>query len=808
MVGFARQGWRRAPVHGAVVAVFALTVACASQLERGDVLYQLPPPPDYPVIGGHAVTAQQYQALVQEGVDWFRNETLGNEKAVTDVAGLMGGVVEVPCEKGPPDCYTEQKVFDLFVKALDALQGVETSDLVIRFPPGARLFGGVPVPENLHTGLDVEAGARWPLGIVEKEVPESEQRLGYLPTRGGSPKRFRLGLTCALCHYSLDVDGDGKADLKSAVLGYPTDPPRRPEDAWAIGNQDLHTGWLFALTANPLLGFTVISGPVGTNEPSDALALVRWVRDNYRSAPQAVLRQVVIGMLMQPRGSADDTPDALHDPDQMPSIFTQHNWPYNYDGVLENPSDRNNGVWTGALDFTGLIGLAADRGDSTSWVLYWEPPSIYSLLPAETFADMMTRYSPAARWDPARQRELVDDILGVSDGVPGMLDPDSVVVMQGPAMPDDVYNHPVNGPKNRCERRTAKYYGGDAPARVNTLALLGTRARTPLALRKKLGLDASCQADPDHGKADDDEYFTIAVSAMLDWQPLPSNQSPLLNKQWDLVERGYRVFKEQHCDSCHAGIFLTDNRMNRLAVSQADEEGISPATTAGWLLPGRDLGPAIGTDPMRARFTRPQQRFLAPAYDPTTGQATWSGSIWAGLVGDKRVGYKTVTLRNLWSTSPYLHDGSVGVGFPSGVTPPGNLRALLQAATNDARLRYGMGPILDAVEHGGEGWRRPDPALSLQALLIESERRKIVASNRTLTMHVPPGGVWDARGRPPSEVVSMTSLGVSGVGHEYWVNDRPGGDRITALVAFLLALDDKPCEVPGEPSHCGQGKKE
>jgi hypothetical protein len=48
----------------------------------------------------------------------------------------------------------------------------------------------------------------------------------------------------------------------------------------------------------------------------------------------------------------------------------------------------------------------------------------------------------------------------------------------------------------------------------------------------------------------------------------------------------------------------------------------------------------------------------------------------------------------------------------------------------------------------------------------------------------------------------MASLGVSGVGHEYFIRDEPGGERITALVAFLLALDDKPCELPGEPSHC------
>jgi len=804
---------RRTGLHGAALACIGFTGACAVQSTDKcfDVVHQVAPRPER-AIEGHPLDPADYETYVGWGAEWFRGETFGDERAVTDVAGLMNGVVEAPCEKGPPGCTRTVRVFDVFVHALDALDGVEgnlftgnggpqgkgyTSDLVLRFPPGSKLFGAIPVPEQLHTGLDVEAGEPFPLGIVAVVAPDADQGLDYLPVAsklgvGPGPeewpdKRFRVGLTCALCHYSLDVDGDGTADLKSARLGHATPgSPWRPEHAWALGNQDLHFGWLFSLTANPLLGATVISGPVGTNAPADAVAFVRWVRDNYLRAPQAAMRQVAIGMLMQPRGLADDTPDALHDPVNMPSIFTQQNWPYNSDGALENASDRNNGVWTAALDFTGLIGLAGDRASARAGTLYWERPSIYSQLPAATFADMMTRYSPAVR---------ANDILGFSDGVPGLLDPDAVVVMLGTSgvVPKDVFDH---APASR--RRTPEDYGGDAPARVGVMALLGSRVRTPPALRAAIHLPQIVAKY----HVSEDEFFTDVVSLMLDWQQPPPNVSPMLTGQWPLVERGYGVFREEGCDACHAGAFLTDNRIHRYAATERDESGISPPSTAGWMLPARDLGPALGTDALRTLGTRPQELFVSPSFDPATGRATATGSIWKGLFGDTRVGYKTATLRNLWATPPYLHDGSVGVGFPPGVTPAVDLRARLREAVDDPRLVYGMGPILEAFEQRQSGWHRPDAALSLQALLLESERRKIVASNRAPTTHVPAGAVWDARGEPTTERVPMTTLGVSGIGHEFWVRDVPGGDRVSALVAFLLALDDKPCELPGEPSHC------
>jgi hypothetical protein len=807
------------------VAALGLTAACASQTGAPafDVLHQLPPPAPQ-TIRGHSV-APDYDRLVGWGADWFRGETFGGERTVTDVQGLMNGVVDVPCEAGPPGCTRQLRVLDVFVQALDALDGVKgnlftgnggpqgtgyTSDLVLRFPPGARLFGAIPVPERVHTGLDVEAGEPWPIGIVQVEAPPEDQALGYLPVPArlgagpGSDTRVRLGLTCALCHYSLDIDGDGRADLRSARRGVLTPgSPYKPEDAWALGNQDLHFGWLLALTTNPLVAFTVLAGPVGSTHAPDAVALTRWVRDTYVRSPEAVMRQLAVSMLTQPRGSADDTPDVLHQGVQMPSIFTWRNWPYNSDGSLVNASDRNNVVWTGSIDFTGLVGLAADRANGRSGILFWEPTPAYSLLPATTYADLVTRYSPAVRWDPSLQASLVDDILGVSDGAPGLLRRDSLVLVDGAshALPAGTCDQPVA--KGLC--RTPASFGEDALERAGVLAVLGTRVRTPPKLAQQLGLDAIAAKYGLHAE----ELFTDVVSLMLDWQTPPPNLSPLLRGQWALVERGAQVFHESRCDTCHAGPFFTDNQVKRLSVQQREEAGIAAPSTAGWTFFGRDLGPAIGTDPNRTYGTRTQELFLSPGFDPATGKADAAGSILRGFGGDPRVGYKTATLRNVWATPPYLHDGSVGVAWPPGAVPPDDLRARLRAAADEPRLLYGMGPVLDSFEQmqlgpasGDRAWHRPDAALSLQALLLEPERRRVVASSRTPSVHVSPGGTWDQHGLPLPERVTMESLGVSGVGHEFWVDDAPGGDRITALVAFLLALDDKPCELPGEPSHC------
>jgi mono/diheme cytochrome c family protein len=799
----------------------ASATACASSgssaWRNHDVL-QDQPVRAKPAVRGVSVDGGDYLTMVRLGEHWFRSEAFGGERATTDVAGLFGAEIEIPCapSETPPNaatCRRRTSVFPYFISALDRLDGVIgnlfpavdgqpanggafTNDLVIELPPGTTL-AGLPVPERLHTGLDVDAGASWPVGVIQVPAPESDAHLPYLVERkalGAGPApagKVRLAITCALCHYSLDVDKDGRADLRSTRWGETTPgSPFEARHSWGIGNQDVHFGWLFALTRNPLMGFTVLSGPVGKNDPKAAIDWVRWIKENYRTSPQAVRREVIRGMLVQPRGFADDSPNAIHDPNQLPVLFTFRNWPYNYDGSFIDPSDRNNGVWTGAIDFTGLISLAGDRSGGRSGALYWEPRSVYDLLSAEDYADMMVDQSPAVAFDPSSRRRLKDDILGLSDGIPGMLDPKNVVVMKNDlgALPDAVLNHPENIAQKR--QRVPETYGGDAENRGSMMVLFGTRVTTTQAARRQPEVAALLAKYP---ALNVDDFQSDSVSALLDWLTPPPNKSPLLSRAKALVPAGYQVFREEGCGACHTGPFLTDNRMHRLFDRRSQEIGIAAPSTAPFRPLGRGSGPAIRTTPYRSLANRPLQLYVAPPYDPETGLAVQKGGVAPGFIGSRPVGYKTLTLRYLWGSAPYLHDGGVAVTLRPGTAPPGDDLARLLARP-EADKWYGMGTLLAYREKQqvGEPW--PNAALSLQALLLRSEREKVLADNRRFSLEVPIGHADNPLGAP--RTVSMVLLGVEGTGHEFWIDDTPGGERITALIAFLLALDDAPAELP------------
>jgi len=713
---------------------------------------------------------------VKWGEEWFRNETFGNERFLTDVVGVLNADVNVPTKGGG---WHTDRLFKYVIEAIDALDSVRgnlysgngggyTNDLVLSFPPGSLLDMNLPLPEKLHTGLDVEAGSAWPLGLVPVVAHGADTSLSYLldpskysagPTGVGSvPDRdkFRVGFSCALCHYSLDVDWDGKPDLKSARLGVETPGSLfKPQDAWAIGNQDLHLGWLFVSARNPGAALFA-SGRPGKLTPSDAREWMEEILKNYKTNPQEVKKEIVRGVQMMPRGYFDDTPDAIHDPLQYPVLFTRSNWPYNYDGVMLNASDRNNNVWTVSFDPSEFVGLCKDRGGRTANLLFWIEPGIFSVVSAKEYADFLVAFSPEAEAYPSKADALRDDILGTSDGMPGILRNDAVVIIDGttPYLTQEVVDHPDNKKYNRI--RKPDEFGEDGKLRGQMTGLLGIRVITPPDIRREYGIDS---LEKKYG-LNGDEFVSQSVSLMLDWVEPPTNHTTLLAnaRQAGLVEKGYEVFKSQSCANCHAGPFFTNNKIIPLA--------------------------KIGTDNARAKATEPLQTFVAPEYDPSPGEAIATGffGFFAKLFGSKQqFGYKVVTLRYLWGTAPYLHDGGVGVSLRPGSEPPGDdLEKLLKRPEGDKL--YGMGQILNYREAHPDSYLRPNAALSLQALLLKPEREKVITANKQLS--VPVLGT--------SQLVSMEQMNVQGIGHDYYVEDVPGGENITALVAFLLALDDDP----------------
>ncbi len=741
-----------------------------------NVLQEKAPGPVLPQYNGQPIPYDEYMNWVKWGEEWFRNETFGNERLLTDVTGFLQAPVDIPMAKGG---VKRELFFKFFIEALDALDSVAgnlysgngggyTHDLVLTFPPGSKLHENFPLPERLHTGLDVEAGSAWPIGVVPVAAPAQDANLPYLLDPGAyasgdhgvgpapNANKYRAGMSCAICHYSLDVDWDGKTDLKSARLGEETPGSLfKPQDAWAVGNQDLHLGWVFIAASNPLAA-VFASGRPGKLAPADAKAWMEELLEKYESNRREVTSEIVRGVQMMPRGYFDDTPDAIHNPLQYPVLFTRKNWPFNYDGVMLNASDRNNNVWTISFDPSQLVGLCTNRGGKTSKWLFWIEPGIFSAMTAEQYANLLVKYSPAVEHDPAQHDKLRDDILGVSDGMPGVLPNDGIVLIDDipDVVPKAILNHPDNKANNRV--RKASEFGSDGKYRSQMTGMLGTRVITPPDIKRDYNVDELVSKYGLNG----DEFVSDAVSLMLDWVEPPTNHSALLAnaRQAGLVEKGYEVFKSAGCVNCHAGPFFTNNKIVSLK--------------------------QIGTNNARAKGTEPLQTFVAPEYDFATGRAIAKGvgGIIAKLFGSKqKYGYKVVTLRYLWGTAPYLHDGGVAVTLKLEGGPAGDdLQALLKRSEGDKL--YGAGQILVYRETNPESYLRANAALSLQALLLQAERAHVLTANQEKIYPVPAS----------AEHVSMYDMNVQGVGHEFWIQDQPGGPIITPLIAFLLALDDEP----------------
>lgn len=145
--------------------------------------------------------------------------------------------------------------------------------------------------------------------------------------------------------------------------------------------------------------------------------------------------------------------------------------------------------------------------------------------------------------------------------------------------------------------------------------------------------------------------------------------------------------------------------MHRLFERRDQEVGIAVPSTAAFRSLARGAGPGLDTAPYRSLANRPLQLYVSPVYDPETGRATASANFLQIAFGTRPVGYKTLTLRHLWASAPYLHDGGVAVALRAGTPPAGaDLKALLRRP--DAYKLYGTASILLERERqpAGEPW--------------------------------------------------------------------------------------------------------
>ncbi|MBD1843713.1 hypothetical protein H6F89_09930 [Cyanobacteria bacterium FACHB-63] len=221
--------------------------------------------------------------LIKLGRDAFYRETFGNERFFTDVLGAINGPINL--------ISVSQAILALKGQATTNLQIPISEDLTI----GGHLF---KAGTKVDTGLDVAAGSLLPLGMQTVK----------------SGAKIRVGLTCALCHSTVDLES-GKV-----IEGAP--------------NTDLDSGLLQAFATNSAAMFRQ-TGVNPTTIPASEKSL-SYINAQGQTAklpdPEALENAVDAQFLAWAPGNFDSTGDNKNNPSQNPSSYTFKGYPYGWSG--------------------------------------------------------------------------------------------------------------------------------------------------------------------------------------------------------------------------------------------------------------------------------------------------------------------------------------------------------------------------------------------------------------------------------------------------------------------------------------------
>jgi hypothetical protein len=505
----------------------------------------------------------------------------------------------------------------------------------------------------VSTGLDVPAGSLIPLGMQTFK-------------RGAT---LQVGLTCALCHATLDQDSG------RIIEGAP--------------NSDLDSGLLQAFGTNSAAmfrqtGVNPTSLPPGDHTYIDALGQIAYLPD-----PQALEDAVDAQFLAWAPGNFDSTGDNINNPSQIPSSYTFDTWPYGWSGFssvgwFHGLSTLNNNVHATNSDPTTGSTASKDLID----------------IDKETYLGVILQNAanPKMRLPEGMKPSTFFETVDPTPGQPGI---NEVVKMPG-------------NPKG------------------SIFMLDGLIAASP-------GFHVGEQVN--------------AMSAYQNTLAPPPNRSI---HDPETLRRGAAVFEAANCASCHSGRYFTNHD-----VIPEDEVKAQPSRAKALA-----RFPLIFVPPE----TYPPNIPVPPPADPPvisvpttiTPQRVRELSY---AVGNPAGGYKVQNLIGLYLTAPYLHDGGV-------------------AASADAveQQEDGSYSVANPDRMGLAGtWMQgiaPDPEASLRVLVDRHLRSVAVTQNRA--NH------------------DLQMIHSDGSGHDYWVDKQAGfsPQEQTALVQFLLSIDDDPAVLP------------
>lgn len=233
-------------------------------------------------VGGLAEDEDVTKEQIELGRDMFFTETFGNEVFFTDIMGLFDGP------------FTLINIG----KAVLALNGEGTSNLQVEAAHDFQT-GDITIKkgELISTGLDVARGGRTPIGVK------------FLVSEG----RLKAGISCAICHASVNEQGN-------VIAGIP--------------NNDLNVGLTLAMATNTASYFT--HGEMKGLEKfiTEHPLYVETEKGKKEPLPDPDLLEEYTDeeLVKWPIGTNDPTINEDNNAVKFPHVFTQGNHPYGWSG--------------------------------------------------------------------------------------------------------------------------------------------------------------------------------------------------------------------------------------------------------------------------------------------------------------------------------------------------------------------------------------------------------------------------------------------------------------------------------------------
>ncbi|MEO1376951.1 MAG: di-heme oxidoredictase family protein [Cyanobacteria bacterium J06635_10] len=477
-----------------------------------------------------------------------------------------------------------------------------------------------------------------------------------------------------------------------------------------VPNGELNISLLIALSPNTAAGFARLNfNPLDPKYQGNGTTIIDS-QGQLVKLPDPILFETAFddAVLNVPFGHFESSPDGINNTTQIPSVFTFNNHPYLADGQFAigpfaGLSITNNGVHSSEINLLAAAQLSQEA--------LGIDPEVYIGTFLQNAVDPRLRLpseNPVKPSEWLRQKQQEEGILfaELEDQIPA----------------------PGTGDYPNLNPSLATYNG-----------LIFT---------------------PNSENSDDiasGNFFSAnnAMSAFQNSLVPPPNRTKE-NRQalkTSSVRRGARVFRKANCATCHIPPFFTDNQIHPI-----DEIGTNAARAKSRLALNDLL-----VEPKLYSFDTPVPiSASAEVLDlPTEGISDTPTTLPKGILPNG--GYKTTSLRGLYLSAPYLHDGGVAVRKES-----------LEVGRN-GRFRVvdpsGLG-LTGTLSQGLPA----DAASSLRALLDRDLREQVVEANKA------------------NPALSPERSNLDGTGHEFYV-DREAGFNYREqkdLINFLLALDDRP----------------